>query len=1096
MPRKMKAFGTAAAYTVCGTILAGDFVREQLNKNIKGLQVDEDGLRPKPELEEMKKNDPAQFEIEKARLLPQEVAYIEKNWQKILSDAVENRPVVTTKPSTRNINNYLSQIIPGYKPLTRAEQKKREELSDTMRKKYTAFSTRLSMATQLVEANPPSLTRTQQTMLRPDLSEEGMRFNREVKEAMSGKDPQLIAKVIGQTMETLANIDFDHMDLTDDQYVVDHFEELEQVLSTGTEIQSLVETYQKYADVEDNELTREAFARLNAVQDIAAPLRMKVDAMCSPVYSQVRVEQIQTSYRPSINDYPDPLIALFGSDNTKANERYVESLENIGNSQVLSDQTPFMRRDLTPQQRLEEHRKNVNDPKLKGIYNVRIKSKTQPEKKAEAPEEMTEMRDTEQLEREAAQRREQIAKDRAAYEAIKSEREKNDIAREKENAREPQRIEPTGEPTVQLPDINEMRRRPAPEKITIEAKTEEQLMDEEYGGFENEETLQSVENAVDEKAAQQDVEQVREETAEFRRTQERLQEYEQKFRQNIQVIQKAIPGFKMTEQEIKEYVSPERLQFVDAVQEHNRKGKEAVQDYSDLPTSLNRCMFALMDQSGTPEAKQKNDKMVEMVKDDSLEGIAYRKELFANLANRMAKLDDTKLSPTVPTGEKLKYIQEHLNDISLGFDFQRANREREVSLGIKLGDADNAAMSELEARTVDLGGFGGAYTKLVNEDAFMTVPFEKFSKQQAEQVLQYAMDHKDEFPDPVGTINTMTSLYTFSDTVGKKLTTEKPAKEVFSAEDFTESAPSVEEMHKKFTEMHRELKDANSFFSRNSPEYEKLLSSLEKGISRLDKVEGEFAAYPKDLEKSINDVFNAAKEYSSHVGGKGKNANQERRVQCSRELERYLAPIHGNEKNFTVFVEKQNQKFAQKQSEDLQKEESVISAEEQRFNEVAKRTDRLRQDAEKLPEGALKKISLHQAESRDDLLNYVGRKDLDMNAVKPLVAKMIVGTRLKLLNSKPDKAMSADTAVEKYDKMAKSLQNSEPFNRAFSKMKPEDIMDFLEGPGEKAMTAEIDAGVKAEKQVAEAANQPKTEKVVQEASKQVEQSNASVGGLQ
>jgi len=381
-------------------------------------QVDDEGIPIRPELDllaERRKSNSSDLKInkveikeEKVRWNEKQVIYAKENRVKLIQHAIDERLEYTEKIDQERADEMGKLINPNYRPLSRRERKERAALSDEARKKFAELCAKRTIATKIVNQYAPSITRTEECLLNLDLGPEAFKFNDEIKRKIQSKDPEQIKEAYGKALESFLSIDIEHVDLTDDKYIVDHMDELGQIISSGPEIVNLINEYQKYEDMSDPEL-KPLFERLGALADIGYIAKQKLDVICSPVYEQFRLEDIPNNFIMTDFEVPETEAtinledALFGNqlpgNGAPYNGLYESAFQQIATLNLIFGTNPLLNRNLSPEERLQQYQNGYwdRDPEIKPKAPVeekeeeKVVEENQTEKKVSNLEDDSEM---------------------------------------------------------------------------------------------------------------------------------------------------------------------------------------------------------------------------------------------------------------------------------------------------------------------------------------------------------------------------------------------------------------------------------------------------------------------------------------------------------------------------------------------------------------------------------------------------------------------------------------------------------------------------------------------------------------------------------
>lgn len=552
------------------------------------------------------------------------------------------------------------------------------------------------------------------------------------------------------------------------------------------------------------------------------------------------------------------------------------------------------------------------------------------------------------------------------------------------------------------------------------------------------------------------------------------------FRENVKIIQKTIPEFTITDEEIEKYISPERIALHDRAvkltQEYAKYNKSAPY----LPKAFSRLSHVLTDKSGTPEAKKRSEKEKQLYTDPGAEGENFRRQTFADIANRVQTIDAGAMSPDKPLNEQLAYVFDNMDTFEMGAEFENVQSGIH-SMGFIIPPEQQQNNLAIKKKAVELGGYGKQFREMACSGCFLTCPFDMLTNEQAMKLASQEKYFKTEpLEEGVSAHSKLLGLVTsFNDRKENWKSHDNVEKHHYTAEEFSGKLPSVDFAKQRFSAIYTDLKNENGWNSWNSGKYKNLLKALKTLNGELSGAAAGNYTRPDeggDLAKSIQNVAECAREYIQHVGAVPKNDRQKHRLDLAKAAVANAALLQDPVNGLKPFIEKINAD-AENATEDYYaavkdksgygydgktidtdapkpEKMSKETWQETLFRTGAERTEKLRTETEELEkkgegdladaEKQLLDADRRALDARDELTNMVGRTEIDREKAKPLLATVMMTTLYK-------QALKNSQKVGDIDGYIKDTLNSAAFDTVTDKLTGEKINEFLAGPGEIAM---------------------------------------------
>ena len=525
------------------------------------------------------------------------------------------------------------------------------------------------------------------------------------------------------------------------------------------------------------------------------------------------------------------------------------------------------------------------------------------------------------------------------------------------------------------------------------------------------------------------------------------------FLENIKIIKETIPNFEMSDEAIESYLTNERMSMHEKMIDYDQKSKEIKDSAQTLPVTFRRIYFAMADRSGTVEAKEYNEKLHNMINLPTKEGEAYRAQLLAKWANKVKDLDANQISFEKSFGEMANYTLDNIDALEIGMDFEEVNRERVNELGLVSSEETNANLKNIQNKGVVLGGLGRSIHSMMNSDFFLTLPFNDLSIDQVMMLIKDADKFK-----TLGQSQTTPhdQLLQFANYAGSKVamdTFTEPSKLEIKANDFESKTPNFADLKEQIVNLAKDFKNADNWYNaKNSDEYKKLRTALNKAADDLSKVDGQIdPAHAQGLYEKICDINKLVVKYIDHVGAKPKNDIQSTRLDLAKRIKEISANAVRGKLVFDVVVTEYNDGLAKEYYNEVKNTQP--SEEERIFNEGITKTETLRNDVQTLEqkpdrskeENIILGINQRVLDARDQLTNLVGREELDLNEIRPLLTTVMMGNSFK---NKPEQLPKG---LETFDALVEGVSKSKSFEVVTEKLNSHEVNVFLQGPGENSL---------------------------------------------
>jgi len=454
----------------------------------------------------------------------------------------------------------------------------------------------------------------------------------------------------------------------------------------------------------------------------------------------------------------------------------------------------------------------------------------------------------------------------------------------------------------------------------------------------------------------------------------------------------------LTEDKIQSYLTPERIALHKGAKNivRNQTERKNALLLSEVPTSLQRTMHAIAKNPWDPQNKAYNDELSQKLLDPGYSGQLFRKKLIADSAEKALTMDEKKLSLNLPLAEAGKYALDNIDACELGTEFQRIHRDMKASLGFDEKPELKDRMKQIEDRVVTLGGNGKLLKETLATESFIVIPIEDMNSDQIDKIASAMINgNSNDFGIPdVNDLIKYSQLQTEKNLQNsKEFKLESRASAPVPA-DFVDALPDTRALKDKLDSISRTLQSTDHWYNRSSssPEYKNMCTALQTTSAELGKLETlngdaeKFLAAMKELRTNMA-------LYQRHVGDKGKNRNQQTRLDATVDLRDYLLKI-----NLDVLPYKIKQSNAVATPEQKKQYEAALTtasvrktgAEKQQPDAVKNISENLRTTAQQQKTPGTKALYDTLCSARDKLSEIMQKEPFDAQNTKSHFATAIV----------------------------------------------------------------------------------------------------------
>ena len=309
-----------------------------------------------------------------------------------------------------------------------------------------------------------------------------------------------------------------------------------------------------------------------------------------------------------------------------------------------------------------------------------------------------------------------------------------------------------------------------------------------------------------------------------------------------------------------------------------------------------------------------------------------------------------------------------------------------------------------------------------------------------------------------------------------------------------EAAPlTMQEIGQRYRALHDRLKQDDSRWNwRNSDEYEKLLTALNRASKTFSAAEG----YLDDselnaLRDAAAEVSERARDYRVHIGMEGKNARQQRRLEMTGEVLALTGDIFSRQDasrwnavaeahneaarkayyaEVRSFTSAENTRSAEEIAADKriplrQRYEAIGEAEnrqelkeaEAAYEAAVQRTEALRARIEKAEtepsadesKRYLVNVDKEALKAREELTRMAVQKEMDPAKLSTHIAAVIAGTEMRLIG--------LPNAGPLFRVLQQRYENSPALKNTVKELTVKELCEFLTGPGEHSFTDRLRA---------------------------------------
>jgi len=564
----------------------------------------------------------------------------------------------------------------------------------------------------------------------------------------------------------------------------------------------------------------------------------------------------------------------------------------------------------------------------------------------------------------------------------------------------------------------------------------------------------------------------------------------EKLLNNILLIQRACPDFVMTDDEIEEFLSDERienhLRALERIKTRERIFSEH-EGYDRIPLAFARtwCFDTVTDD--TPEARLERDKYFNLLISRTPLSVEQNKRTTLNRINMMRVWDPAFIDTKKSFDERVSLAIDDYNISEIAFESETLSVTMKQQIGMDIKPALGEEFKRIWHRATDFSMEGSGLVRFAASDLFLTFPVEKLTPDQASAFLGIVPS----FSESLGLGRKDTQM--FMDAAGLVTLIQErnplaPSRHEFTMDDFRhadlikkyekdrEGFPTVDGALESLTELSKILKENDHWYNlRNSNEYKVLNKKLKTVIDMLKEVDGPFETYPEKLKEAFTELSTAASNYNAHVGKKGKNETQQNRLDASKEVLNISKVISAQ---FMTFVDNHNNKDVRA----FYKEDTRGVT----MDDILERTGRDDLTAPSSP--IIDYLNLEIKKQRQVLLGSIsiGKEKYVDNYIQSQFAYILACETMKNLYG--TKNVDLETVKAERDKLEKEYAESPVLRSILSdpSVSRDELITYLTPIGQKKLQDKFNAALlrgevdKAKKQEAEEADTP--EKTVSVAS--------------
>ena len=338
------------------------------------------------------------------------------------------------------------------------------------------------------------------------------------------------------------------------------------------------------------------------------------------------------------------------------------------------------------------------------------------------------------------------------------------------------------------------------------------------------------------------------------------------FRKNLALIREIIPDYEFSEEQIEKYISPERIALHQRAVRVAQTG-EAINNSirgAKLPSAFNRIMYTFFDKSDTPEAEERNRTLLRRINEPTAEGDLLRRQLLADSLNGFRDIDPEALAVGVPINEMGEYVLENSDILCRGFAVLDAFGHRSSSMGFKVTAECEEEVKLINGNAQDFGGVGNNLIELMQSDLFLSFPFEDLTEVQTVTLISTLQSRLMKIGVPENEARAYSAFLNNSLSISKDREFAETEEHVYTADDFTDTIPSLTQVKEKVLALNSAFLSASSGKDRTEdPEFAPLFGLLSDAAQAFSEVDGPVSAEQAACLKQLTvSLYESARTYA------------------------------------------------------------------------------------------------------------------------------------------------------------------------------------------------------------------------------------------
>ncbi len=273
---------------------------------------------------------------------------------------ISNDPLQFTATYSRDaIKAFTDRMRQNYQPLTDKEKKERAENSAAIREKFNLYMAERYAVSLLATREGARIPRAFLGLLKVGTDPVSLAANEEIRRVVTAGTLEEKRALYMDAFRELEALDMTGIDVMDDGSLIENFDKLRPVLTTGVEMTNLLQGASEVGIDLTGEAYKPLIEKLGIIADTSYMMRARIDAMSHPMYAELRYESFRSNYQGMMAvdvNGEDVDVFQFFADRGEVNRAASGSISQIGMIAHLADSNPLFDVHLSPEDRVKNYR--------------------------------------------------------------------------------------------------------------------------------------------------------------------------------------------------------------------------------------------------------------------------------------------------------------------------------------------------------------------------------------------------------------------------------------------------------------------------------------------------------------------------------------------------------------------------------------------------------------------------------------------------------------------------------------------------------------------------------------------------------------------